>query len=129
MDLIADRKADDSPIFRAHMERVLKEHARKMDGEQQKGYSGFKDSSFRGRSYSTDGDSLTYTQSALYRFVDMKKLRYPGSQNQYKRKKVYNFHNRIIMGHYNGIMKDLIYGAAEDVKADLKSKFNGEIIG
>ncbi|UJF29900.1 hypothetical protein L0B70_00460 [Kaistella sp. 97-N-M2] len=124
MDLLADRKADDSPIFRAHMERTLKEHARKMDEKQSAGYSVFKDPSFSGRSYSTDGDSLTYTQSALYRFVDMKKLRYPGTQTQYKRKKVYDFHNRIIMGHYNGIMKDLIYGAAAEVEADLRSKID-----
>ena len=125
MDLLADRKAEDSPIFKAHMERTLKEHARKMNQKQMQGYSGFKDPAFRGRSYSTDGDSLTYTQAALYRFVDMKKLRYPGTATQYKRKRVYDFHNRIIMGHYNGIMKDLIYGAAEDVKADLRATIEG----
>ena len=124
MDLLADRNANDSPIFRAHMERTLKEHARKMDAKQSAGYSVLKDPSFRGRSYSTDGDSLTYTQAALYRFVDMKKLRYPGTETQYKRKKVYDFHNRIIMGHYNGIMKELIYGAAEEVVADLRSKID-----
>ena len=128
MDLLADRKAEDSPIFRAHMERTLKEHARKMNEKQLAGYSVLKDPSFRGRSYSTDGDSLTYTQAALYRFVDMKKLRYPGTQTQYKRKKVYDFHNRIIMGHYNGIMKDLIYGAAAEVEADLRSKIDNTII-
>lgn len=125
MDLLADRKAEDSPIFKAHMERTLKEHARKMNTKQTQGYSGFSDPSFRGRSYSTDGDSLTYTQAALYRFVDMKKLRYPGTATQYKRKRVYDFHNRIIMGHYNGIMKDLIYGAAEDVKADFRATIEG----
>ena len=122
MDLLADRKADDSPVFRAHVERTLKKHAQKMDSEQSKGYSGFSNPSFRGRSYSTDGYSLTYAQSALYRFVDMKKLRYPGSQNQYKRKRVYDFHNRIIMGHYNSIMKELTYGVADEVKADLQAK-------
>lgn len=122
MDLLADRKAEDTPIFKAHMARTLKKHATKMNAEQMKGYSVFKDPSFKGRSYSTDGDSLTYTQSALYRFVDMKKLRHPGSSTQYKRKRVYDFHNRIIMGHYNGIMKELIYGAADEVKADLQNK-------
>lgn len=127
MDLLADRKAEDSPIFKAHMERTLKEHARKMNTEQMRGYSAFKDPSFTGRSYTTDGDSLTYTQAALYRFVDMKKLRYPGSNTQYKRKKVYDFHNRIIMGHYNGIMKELIYGASEEVIADLKKNFPDEV--
>lgn len=123
MDLIADRKADDSPVFRAHVERTLKKHARKMDAKQSAGYSVLSDPSFKGRTYSTDGDSLTYTQSALYRFVDMKKLRYPGTQTQYKRKRVYDFHNRIIMGHYNGIMRELIYGAAAEVEADLRAKF------
>ncbi|MGV8914378.1 MAG: hypothetical protein ACOH1X_02905 [Kaistella sp.] len=125
MDLLADRKAEDSPIFKAHMERTLKEHARKMNQKQSQGYSELKNPSFHGRSYSTDGDSLTYSHSALYRFIDMKKLRYPGTNNQYKRKRVYDFHNRIIMGHYNGIMKDLIYGAAEEVKADLRATIEG----
>ncbi|WP_332031117.1 hypothetical protein [Kaistella sp.] len=134
MDLIADRKADDSPIFRAHVERTLKEHARKMNQKQSQGYSGFTDEAFRGRSFQTDGDSLTYSHSALYRFVDTKKLRLPGgwkkgSNYKYKRQKVYDFHNRIIMGHYNGIMKDLIYGAAEDVKADMQAKLDNKLIG
>ncbi len=129
-DLLADRAVStDSPIFRANMERILKEHSRKMDASQQAGYSGLSDPAFRGRSYSTDGDSLTYTQSALYRFIDMKKLRYPGTQTQYKRKRVFAFHNRIIMGHYNGIMKDLTYGAAEEVKADMKAKMDNVKIG
>lgn len=128
MDLIADRKADDSPIFRAFVERTLKKHARKIDQKQSQGYSAFSDPAFKGRSFATDGESLTYTQAALYRFVDMKKLRYPGSQNQYKRKKVYDFHNRIIMGHYNGIMKELIYGASEEVIADLKKNFPNQIM-
>lgn len=120
-DLLQDRKADDPPIFRAHIERVLKDHAKKMDEAQNKGYSGFKDPSFHGRSFQTDGETLEYTQSALYRFVDMKKLRGKRSGKQYERNKVYDFHNRIIMGHYNGIMKDGIYGMAEEVKQDLRN--------
>ena len=133
MDLLEDRKVtSDSPIFKANMERLLKEHARKMDATQNEGYSVFKDPAFKGRSFSTDGDSLTYTQSALYRFVDMKKLRYPGGYAnngpKYKREKVKKFHNRIIMGHYNGLMKDLTYGAAEEVKQDLLEKFDNKNI-
>lgn len=129
MDLLAERATGtDHPIFKANMERLLKEHARQMDETQSEGYSVFSDPAFHGRSFSTDGDSLTYTQSALYRFVDMKKLRYPGTQTQYKRSKVYAFHNRIIMGHYNGLMKDLTYGAAEEVKADLIEKLDNKII-
>lgn len=134
MDLLADRKADDSPIFRAHMERTLKEHARKMNEKQTTGYSKLSDSF--SRVFSSDGDSLTYAHSAFYRFIDMKKLRFrrykDGTPNkyqmQYKRKKVYDFHNRIIMGHYNGIMKELIYGAAAEVEADLRSKFDNKNI-
>ena len=129
-DLLADRAVStDSPIFRANMERIIKRRAKEMDTEQSKGYSAFKNSSFRGRSFITDGDSLTYTHSALYRFMDMKKLRYPGTDTQYRRKKVYAFHNRIVMGHYNGMMKELTYGAAEEVTADLKSKFDNLTIG
>lgn len=129
MDLLAERATGtDHPIFKANMERLLKEHAQKMNQSQSEGYSAFSNPAFHGRSFSTDGDSLTYTQSALYRFVDMKKLRYPGTQTQYKRSKVYAFHNRIIMGHYNGLMKDLTYGAAEEVKADLIEKLDNKII-
>ena len=128
-DLLADRSGSDSPIFRANMERIIKRRAGEMDAEQSKGYSAFKNSSFRGRSFVTDGDSLIYTQSALYRFVDMKKLRYPGTDTQYRRKKVYAFHNRIVMGQYNGLMKELTYGAADEVKADLISKFDNVTLG
>ena len=109
--LINDRKGDDSPIFRAHVKRTLKQHAKKMNEKQQGGYSGFSDPAFKGRAYITDGESLQYTHSALYRFVDMKRLRRRGGYEKggpkYARKNVYDFHNRIIMGRYNGIMKDL----------------------
>lgn len=121
MDVISNNSGTDTPIFRANLERILKRRAGEIDTAQSRGYAAFKNPSFRGRSFSTDGDSIVYSHSALYRFVDMKKLRYPGTNTQYRRNKVYAFHNRILMGHYNGLMKELIFTAGFEIQENLRS--------
>ncbi len=128
MDLLEDRKGDDSPIFRAYVDRVMKERSKKINAEQQAGYSTLTDPSFRGRSFASDGTQLTYTHSRLYRFVDMKRLRAPKSDTKYVRKKRYEFHNRVIMGHFAGMRKDLTYGLTEQIRAELKAELDNKII-
>lgn len=125
MDLLADRKNDDQPIFRAHVERTLKDHSRKMKDAQNKGMSGFTSDIWRQHHYVTDDHSLSLTHRIEHRFVDMKTRTVQGAK---KKKKHHEVHNRIIMGHYNGIMKDLIYGAGEDVAQEMRRTFQDKEI-
>lgn len=128
MDLLEDRKKDEDIIFRAHVERVLKHHANKIDDAINKVVGGFSTDAFSKRTFTADDTSLSYRHAGLLRFVDMKRLARPGTQIKYRRKSVHEAHNRIIMGHFNGIMGDLIYGLTEEVKAELKAKLDNKTI-
>lgn len=126
MDLIQRRKDDDVPIFRAFAERTLKEHAEKMKQAQDRKMAGFSSAFWdTQRSIITNAQSLILKHPLPERFVDMKTRAVDGVK---KPKKHHEVHNRIIMGHYNGIMRDLTYGLTENVKAQIRAEFEGQII-
>ncbi len=120
MDVLDSRKNDDLPIFRAYCERVLKQHAEKMDQTMRGRMSGFRESFWNSRSIRTDDTSLFYTHLPVHRFNDMKTRIVGDRKIQRKNHKI---HNQIIMGHYNGIQLDLTYGMTEQVKEDLRAQF------
>lgn len=122
MALINNQKTD-QPIFRAHVERTLKERSRKMKQAQDRGMSGFNSEIWRQHHYISDDHSLVLTHRLEHRFVDMKTRTSKGDK---KKKKRHEIHNRIIMGNYNGIMKDLIYGAADEVVLKMKKEFENK---
>lgn len=125
MDVLSNNKDEDLAIFRAHMKRTLQDHAEKMNDAQVKGMAGFQSEFWNNRSITTNEQSLFYRHIAVHRFIDMK-TRVVGDKK--KKKKHYEIHNRIIMGHYNGIQLDLTYGLTEQVRNDLKAQFDGKII-
>lgn len=125
MDLLQRRKDDDTPIFRAFVERTLKQHAEKINDAQNKAMSGFSSGFWNQRQISTNSESLILKHPIPERFVDMKSREVDGTK---KPKKHHEVHNRIIMGNYNGILMDLTYGLTEDVKAQLKASFDGKVI-
>lgn len=128
MDLLEDRKKDDDMIFRAHVERTLRHHAKKMDQAIQGVVGGFSTDAFSERTFYTDDEFLTYRHAGLLRMVDMKRLTKPKTQVKYRRAKVHEAHNRIIMGHFNGIMGDLTYGLTEQIRAELKAELDNKKI-
>lgn len=131
MDVLANKQNDDLPIFRAFCERTLKSHAQKMEEAQKKRMTGFSGDFWEKKSFRTTENSLFYNHLPVHRFNDMKALRGKGGfesgGKKYKRKN-YEIHNRIIMGHYNGIQLDLTYGLTDQVKDDLRAQFAGKNI-
>lgn len=113
MDLILNSKNNDLPIFRAHVERTLKKHISKIDEAQKKKMVSFESDFWKERSFFSNDVRLVYTHRPEHRFVDIK-------VRNHKFKKNHQIHNRILMGHYSGIMGDLTYGLTENVKADLR---------
>lgn len=132
MDLLEDRKKDDDMIFRAHVERTLRHHAQKMEQGFASEYAGFKTDAFKDRAYVVDDKSLVFKSAGVLRMADMKRLRKPGTYKnngpKFRRENRVDAYNRIIMGHFNGIMGDLSYGLTEQIRAELKAELDNKKI-
>lgn len=64
--------------------------------------------------------TLTFTHTVQERFLDLKRLRHGSTES--KRPKSRQIHNRFVMGTYNAIARDLMYGFTEDVAARIRSE-------
>lgn len=121
MDLINDRRSDDTPVFRAYVERVLKKRSKAITAEQNAQIAGFSSGFWKRKHIRSDDTSLIYTHLAAHRFVDMKTRKVDG---QKKDKKYHEVHNRILMGNYAGIMNELTYGLTEQMKQMMQEKID-----
>lgn len=70
----------------------------------------------------TEGDEmsgkLTFHHTVQERFLDLKRLRHGDTES--KRPKSRRIHNRFVMGMYNAIARELIYGFTEEVAARIR---------
>lgn len=66
--------------------------------------------------------TLTFTHTVQERFLDLKRLRHGSTES--KRPKSRQIHNRFVMGTYNAIARELIYGFTEDVAARIRTEMN-----
>ena len=64
--------------------------------------------------------TLIFTHSVQERFLDLKRLRHGSTES--KRPKSRQIHNRFVMGTYNAIARELMYGFTEDVAARIRSE-------
>lgn len=64
--------------------------------------------------------TLTFTHTAQERFLDLKRLRHGSTES--KRPKSRQIHNRFVMGTYNAIARELMYGFTEDVAARIRAE-------
>ncbi len=64
--------------------------------------------------------TLTFTHTVQERFLDLKRLRHGSTES--KRPKSRQIHNRFVMGTYNAIARDLMYGFTEDVAARIRTE-------
>lgn len=125
MNVVAERAENEKLIVAAFQKRVLKQHAEQMKKTQNENVPKFRDTSLDFRNIVTDEDSLIYRHKGIMRMVDMKRLTRPLKTEKYKRKITYNMHNRIIMGHYSAISKDLTFGLSDAVRQDIINELNG----
>ena len=64
--------------------------------------------------------TLTFTHTVQERFLDLKRLRHGSTES--KRPKSRQIHNRFVMGTYNAIARELMYGFTEDVAARIRTE-------
>lgn len=64
--------------------------------------------------------TLTFTHTVQERFLDLHRLRHGSTES--KRPKSRQIHNRFVMGMYNSIARELMYGFTEDVAARIREK-------
>ena len=121
MDLINERRSDDTPVFRAFVERTLKKRSKAIAAAQNEAMSGFSEGFWKRKHIKSDDTSLIYTHLAAHRFVDMKVRKVKGVR---RTKDSHEIHNRILMGNYAGIMNDLTYGLTEDMKKMMQEKID-----
>lgn len=77
------------------------------------------------RSFKVNSNRLTYQHSILQRFLDMKKVRgelKPKSERT-------PIHNRIIMGRFNQIKRELRYGFTDAIRSQLAQQLKIEVDG
>ena len=65
-------------------------------------------------------NTLIFTHTVQERFLDLKRLRHGSTES--KRPKSRQIHNRFVMGTYNAIARELMYGFTEDVAARIRSE-------
>lgn len=121
MDLINQRRSDDTPIFRAFVERTLKKRSQQITAAQNEQMAGFASGFWKRKYMKNDDTSLIYTHLAAHRFVDMKTRVVKGKR---KDKNSHEVHNRIIMGNYAGIMNELTFGLTEQMKEMMQKKID-----
>lgn len=64
--------------------------------------------------------TLTFTHTVQERFLDLKRLRHGSTES--KRPKSRQIHNRFVMGTYNAIARELMYGFTEDVATRIRTE-------
>lgn len=64
--------------------------------------------------------TLTFTHTVQERFLDLRRLRHGSTES--RRPKSRRIHNRFVMGMYNAIARELMYGFTEDVAARIREE-------
>lgn len=113
-----NRNSEDSILKGRYLRKVLRERGNDINQEVGKRTNSFSSSIWSRRGISLTDDTLTYKSTKVHRFLDMKRR---NTKDGKKRKKNYPIHNKIIMGQYSQIVKDLSYGYTEEIKAQLRT--------
>jgi hypothetical protein len=121
MNLIANRsQLSEDIIQNRFIQKVLRENSQEMDKAIRQRMAGFNSNFWRNRSFTVTDNVLSYQHLKQHRFVDMRTRK--TKEGTIKRKRNHPIHNKIVMGHYNNIVKDLAYGFAESVRQSLTNE-------
>ena len=72
------------------------------------------------RSFAASESALVYTQRLKHRFVDMKHMT-SGKTKKRVRRKNHPIYNKITMGYYNNIVRELKFGYTDAVKEEMRT--------
>jgi hypothetical protein len=103
----------DKAIEKRFIKSSLEKTAKKIGADVYKKTSTFRSNFWRASSFSSSEDTMVYNHSIKNRFVDMRTRNKQGAK---VRKKSHVVHNRIVMGNYSGLVKELSFGFTEEIK-------------
>lgn len=103
---------------------VLERNGQNIDAEIDDTLSSFSSPFWGNRSFSVDENKLIYRHLAPHRFINMKTR---ATKTGVKRKKSYKTHNQPLYGHANEIVKDLVVGFTDSVRAEMMKLDDTEI--
>lgn len=118
MNLIETRKENHEDIIKGRFVRkVLTEASRDMDKAQREKLAGFRSAFWGNRTFTVTDSELQYSHLKQHRYLDMRSR---NTKDGKVKKKSHPIHNRIIMGHYNNIVREMKFGFTDAVKEQLK---------
>lgn len=119
MNLIETRKANHEEIIKGRfIRKVLAEASQDINKAVREKTAGFRSQFWGNRTFTVTDTQLDYSHLRQHRFVDMRSR---NTKDGKVKKKSHPIHNRIIMGHYNNIVREMKFGFTDAVKQQLKS--------
>jgi hypothetical protein len=119
-NLLALRQKSENSILEARFIRQkLQETANEIDREQRKRMAGFNSSFWNQRTFNVTDNEMELSHLKVHRFVDMRNRTLKDVTK--KPKKSYAIYNRIVMGNYSQLTKELAFGFTEEIKNQLRN--------
>lgn len=119
-NLLAQRQNNSDDILKGKFVRMqLQKTAQEIEQAQDKKMGGFNSAFWRDRTFSVTDNEMNFEHLKVHRFVDMRtRTKKDGSKTK---KKSYAIHNRIVMGQYNNLVRELAFGFTDEIKAQMHS--------
>ncbi len=112
------KNSDDTILEAMFLKQKLQETAVNIDREQRKRMAGFDSAFWNDRTFSVTDNEMQLEHLKVHRFVDMRSVTLKdGSKHS---KKSHPIHNRVVMGQYSQLTKELAYGFTEEIKNTLR---------
>jgi hypothetical protein len=119
-NLLALRQKSENSILEARFIRQkLQETANDIDRAQRKAMAGFGSSFWNQRTFNVTDNEMELSHLKVHRFVDMRNRTLKDGTK--KPKKSYAIYNRIVMGNYSQLTKELAFGFTEEIKNQLRN--------
>jgi hypothetical protein len=119
-NLLQQRTNDGDDIIKNRfIRKKLQETANDIKDASQKKMSSFNSAFWRNRSFSVTDNEMQYEHLKVHRFIDMRTRKNADGTKQ--KKKFYPIHNRIVMGQYSQLVRELSVGFTEEVKNQFRA--------
>lgn len=108
----------DNAIEKRFIKSSLEKTAKNISADVYKKTSSFRSNFWRANSFSSSEDTMVYNHSIKNRFVDMRTRNKNGAK---VKKKSHVVHNKIVMGNYGQLVRELSFGFTEEIKEKFRS--------
>lgn len=118
-NLFENRSNSENTILeKKFIRKKLGETAKEIERVQDTRMSSFSSEFWNNRRFTVTDDQLDFEHLKVHRFVDMRRRQLKDGTKI--NKKSYPIHNRVVMGQYSQLTRELAYGFTEEVKNQLR---------